>query len=412
MNDDTVPAGLEARRPLRVLYVDYSVGFGGATKSISLVFQALPDVEKYVLTSQRRSIIADWYPGATVLRFRSLLNYRTYTTVRAWTARTLRLGLARLIAQKALAAVDVTVSAYHSLRILWLVRRHRIDLIHLNNGFTPLEGLIASRLAGVPCIVHLRGFLGWRPPSHGPSHRRVSRALVVSNAVGTDLGFSCIPPARIVTVYDPVDLDRFAATAGQRDAVRAEWGIEPDDVAVGIFGRVVSWKGQLEFVRAALEAIRAEPRLKAVIVGDESDGVPEYFEDIRTIIRSSGLAHRFVLTGYQPHVAALYHAMDLIVHGSIEPEPFGMVVPEAMAARRPIIASDAGGPREVVTPGVDGILVRPGDVPAMARAMVELARDPARRRAMGERGYAKVVERFSIPRIAGEVRRVYDEIVS
>ena len=400
-----------ATKRIRVLYIDYSVGFGGATKSISLVFRGLGDVEKFVLTSQRRELISRWYEDATVYRFRSAVNYQLLGRLREWARSALPLRLVLAVAQKGLAVVDVVVGGYHCLRILRIVRRHRIHVIHLNNAFIPAEGLLAARLAGIPCIVHLRGFLSWHGLGRTATYRRVARTVTVSNAVATSLGSTSIPPWRIVTIYDPVDIERFASVADQRNPTRARLGIEPGDVAVGIFGRVIAWKGQMEFVQAALKAMRVEPRLKAVIVGDESDGGPEYFEKIKGVIRDSGCADRFVLTGYQPRVAELYHAVDVVVHASIEPEPFGMVVPEAMAAGKPIIAADSGGPREVVEHGVDGLLVRARDVVAMADAMVVLARDAAMRRAMGERGYAKAVHRFGIPRIAAEVRRVYEEVL-
>ena len=403
--------GAPGPRKIRVLYVDYSVGFGGATQSISLVFRGLEGVEKFVLTSQEPRIIPLWYPGATVYRFRTVVNYRSLGRVKAWARRVVRLGLAQVIVQKMVAALDILAGSYELLRILRIVRRHRIDLIHLNNGFTPPEAMLAARVAGIPCIVHLRGFPGWRKAAHSSSYRRVARTIAISNAVATSLGFTSIAPTRITTIYNAVDLDRFEEVAGRRDSERIKWGIGPDDVAMGIFGRVVAWKGQLEFVRAALEAMRTEPHLKAVIVGDESDAARDYFDEIKRTIADSGFAHRFVLTGYQPDVTALYHAMDVVVHASIEPEPFGRVVPEGMAARHAVIASDSGGPREVITPGLDGLLVPPRDVGAMAEAMVALARDPERRRAMGEQGYAKAVERFGIRHIAQEVERIYGEIL-
>lgn len=397
--------------PIRVLYVDYSVGFGGATKSLSLVSRGLNGVQRFVLTCQRDDIVADWYDGATVFHFRRWLNYRTIGTAKTWARRLMPLPTLGAFAQKALGMLDVAAGLVHSVRIVGIIKRHGIEIVHLNNAFTPFEAMLAARITGVPLIVHLRGFPSWHKGGRGGRFRRVARTIAVSHAVGSALAFTVIPPDRIVTIYDPVDTDRFAEAAGRRDATRAAWGIEPGEIAVGIFGRVVDWKGHLEFVSAALEAMEDVPQIKAVIVGDQSDGGAEYFDAVKQRIRESAFADRFVLTGYQPRVAELYHAMDIIVHGSTQPEPFGMVVPEGMAARRPVIATGAGGPREVVTPGVDGLLVPPRDVRAMAHAIVALARDPDRRRAMGERGYAKVEARFRIPHIALEVMSVYRELL-
>lgn len=403
-----VPARAE---PIRVLYVDYSVGFGGATKSLSLVSRALVGVQRFVLTCQEDGIIADWYAGATVFHFRRLLNYRTLGAAKRWARRLMPVRALGMFTQKALGLFDIAAGLVHTARIVKIIKRHRIEIVHLNNGFTPFEALLAARIAGVHCVVHLRGFPSWSRARRVGAHRHVSKAIAVSNAVGTSLALTALPPDRVVTIYDPVDTDRFAAVANRREETRAAWGIGSDDVAVGIFGRVVGWKGQLEFVSAALLAMQTAPEIKAVIVGDQSDGSAEYFDEVKRRIHESPFADRFVLTGYQPRVAELYHAMDIVVHGSVEPEPFGMVVPEGMAARRPVIAAGAGGPREVVTPGVDGLLVPPRDVGAMARAIVELARDPTRRRLMGERGHAKVLARFTIPTISEQVVAVYRELL-
>jgi glycosyltransferase involved in cell wall biosynthesis len=208
-----------------------------------------------------------------------------------------------------------------------------------------------------------------------------------------------------------VNLSRFEATASERAATRASLGFSEPDVVVAIFGRVVRWKGQVEFVRAVARAMVEHAGIRGLIVGDESDGGHEYMLEVRAAVAASGFGDRFRLIGYRPVVAGLYHASDIVVHASIEPEPFGMVVPEAMAAGRPIVASAAGGPREVVSHGVDGLLVPPGDVEALAQAILDLARDPERRREMGARGMEKVRGAFGVDRIARQVAEVYDRVV-
>jgi glycosyltransferase involved in cell wall biosynthesis len=395
---------------LRVLYVDYSVGFGGATKSLSLVCGVLPGVEKFVVTCQEPHLIRTWYGGMRVFRFRQFANYRTYARASARLSRFLGNGLIFTAGRKLVAAFDLTVSLRNTVRLAALIRRHRIDCVHLNNGLMPLEGLLAARVAGVPCIVHARGMAGEKRGLTLRASRWVTHTIAVSQAVaGTVRTF--LGGQDVTTVYDPVDLAQFDATEGERTEVRRRLGFGTGDVVVGMFGRIVRWKGQLEFVRAMAVAMQQNPALRAVIVGDESDGGAEYFAEVRRAIAASGHAERFVLTGYQPVVSGFYHASDIVVHASVEPEPFGMVVPEAMAARRPIIASAAGGPCEVIADGVDGLLVPPGDVPALARAIVALGSDPARRRAMGERGRAKVVEAFGVDHIARQVAAVYRAVL-
>ena len=401
-----------AAAPRRVLYVDYSVGFGGATKSVALIADLLRDVDKFVVTSQEPHVIRTWYSGMRVIRFRRFANYRTYASIKARLNRLLGDGLLFTACLKLLAAFDLAASVLNAVRMVALIRRHRIDCVHLSNGFLPLEGLLAPHWAGVPCIVHMRGMARERGKGlQARALRWVTCTIADSNAVA-DTARRVLGQRDVTTIYEPVDVARFDAAEPQRSEVRRRLGFEDGAVVVGIFGRVVRWKGQLEFVRASAAAMGRNPSLRALIVGDESDGGSEYFAEVRAAIAASGWANRFVLAGYQPAVEGFYHACDIVVHASIEPEPFGMVVTEAMAARRPVIASAAGGPCEVVDNGVDGLLVPPGDVAALADAIVALGDDAALRQAMGERGRAKVARAFDVAHIAEQVAAVYRRILS
>jgi glycosyltransferase involved in cell wall biosynthesis len=208
-----------------------------------------------------------------------------------------------------------------------------------------------------------------------------------------------------------VDVDAVAAAAGERERVRRAWGMREDEVAVALFGRVVPWKGQLQFARAMAKAMQADPRIRAVLVGDGGDGGAAHLEAVRAEVRASGLEARWTFAGYRADVEACYAAADVVVHASITPEPFGMVVPEAMAAGRPVIAADAGGPAEVVEHGVHGLRVPPGDVDALADAVLALAGDPALRAAMGELGRAHARTRFRVEHGARAVAGVYARVL-
>jgi len=399
------------KKRLRVLYVDYSVGFGGAVKSLSLMLRCLPDVEAMIITAQDRNLVNTWLAGYRVWPFRRVVNYRTLWRVRSWIDRR-RPALLRSLLLKTVAVVDLLATVAGAVRIAWILKRQRIDVLHLNNSFIPQEAFWASRLVGVPCVVHLRGFASDGGESVLRNARFASHVIAVSGAVAADLEGTPVYPDRVTVVHDPVDLDRAVSGDVARQRIRLRHGLEPHHVAAGIFGRVIEWKGQIVFVEAAIRAMRQNPDLRAVIVGDESDGGREYVERIHALIRGSGFKDRFVLAGYTPDVEAYYAAMDVVVHASITPEPFGMVVPEAMAAGRAVIAADAGGPREVVTHGHDGLLVPPGDVDALAAALLRLAADPAERRRLAENAYRTAHARFGIEANASAVRRVYDVVLS
>jgi glycosyltransferase involved in cell wall biosynthesis len=392
----------------RVLYVDYSLGFGGAVKSLALTLRELPDVEKFILTSQDPELVETWFRGRRVSSFRRFINYRTAGLI---AARVHQPAL-RFAALKILATADVLASAKNFFKIIWLLRRHQIDIVHLNNWFLPPEVLVAARVANVPCVVHLRDFqtAALRLTSAAPGG--VAWIISISDAVAASLDDTPISRLARTTIHDPVDLDEMQSAARSRNRIRKECGLADDDIAVGIFGRVIPWKGQLEFVRAIVLAMGINSRIQAVIVGNESDGDAGYMRQVRAQIQKSSFPERFILAGYRKNVEEYYAAMDIVVHASITPEPFGMVVPEAMAAGCAVIASDEGGPREVIEHGIDGLLVPPRDVDALSRAVLSLASDSTLRSRMAAAAKQKARARFGIAASAARIGEIYATILS
>lgn len=396
-------------KPLRVLYVDRSLGFGGAVKSLGITLPALEGVRPFVLTTQGPDQTRLWFSRVPVRRFRRWAHYAAFTRMRR-IAGALPGPLARA-GQAMVSALDLAVVAAGALRMALLIRIHRIDLVHLNNGFGPLEALLAARMAGVPVVAHLRDFVRPRPRFDAGTQAWPAHVIACSAAVAASVRGTPAERTPVTVVHDPVDVDAVAAAAGERDGVRRAWGIAAGEVAVAIFGRVVPWKGQLQFARAMAKAMRADARLRAVVVGDGADGGAAYLEQVRAEARASGLEDRWTFAGYRADVEACYAAADVVVHASVTPEPFGMVVPEAMAAGRPVIAADAGGPAEVVEHGVHGLRVPPGDVDALADAVLALAADPALRAAMGELGRAHARTRFRVEHGARAVAGVYGRVL-
>ena len=392
-----------------MLVVDYSIGFGGATKSMALMLDKVPDSTIVVMTSQKSDVRRLWYSRWRTYGFRRLVNYRSKAHAAEWMSRRNTPAFVCSGLNKLISLADAVTSFFNVVKMVYLIRRHRIEILHLANGFLPPEALVAARLTGVHSIAHLRGFF----PGHRASadrRYRTAPSLVIgdSHSVSDSYTSADLPvKAPTFTLYEVVDVGRFGECADARGAVRARWGIEEEAVLVGIFGRVVRWKGQREYVLAMIEAMNRDPRLRGVIVGDSSDGTSEYMSEVKSLIASSGHAERFVLAGYVEQVEPLYWATDIVVHASTEPEPCGMVIMEAMAARRPVIAADAGGPRELVRDGVDGRLTTPGQVDELRDAILEIAADPRVAARMGAHGYERARSLFDVPIAAGMLARIY-----
>ena len=234
----------------------------------------------------------------------------------------------------------------------------------------------AAMLAGVPCAWYQVGL---------PEPDWMDRLATLLPARGVlVLSRDCAAaqariwphrPQRLV--YPGASLERFDAARQEPPAeARAALGLPGDGALIGIVGRLQHWKG-MHVLLDALGAVRARhPAARVVIVGGVHDPEPDYAAALHAQVRRLGLERVVTFAGFQPDVPRWMQAMDIIVHAS-DREPFGIVVIEAMALGKPVVAGAAGGPAEVITPGVNGLLAPFGDAPALAAALLRYLDDPS-----------------------------------
>src|ERR1700722_16393882 len=206
-----------------------------------------------------------------------------------------------------------------------------------------------------------------------------------------------------------VDTDRYAPPA-DRAAAFAEAGL-PGRFAIGCFGRVRAQKGTDVFVEAMCQLLPRYPDFTALIVGAVAVEQTAFANDLKKRIEAAGLQARIVITGELPieQVQRWYQRLTIYAFTSRN-EGFGLTLIEAMAAGAALVASRAGAAELVVEDGVTGVLTPPGDVDALVAALEPLMRDPAAAAAMGERGRARVLEKFSLDAEARAIAEVYRKL--
>lgn len=292
-----------------------------------------------------------------------------------------------------------------SLRAVWalarLLRRRRVEVVHTNSLKAHVLGGLAGRLAGIPVVWHVRDHLSapYLPAAAVPPLRLAARLL----------------PRRVVAVSASA-----AGTVGRGDVVVVHQGVElpvrtperpPDGVPrVGIVGRIAPWKGQDVFLAAAGLLAQEFPDAEFVLAGAPLFGEHDFERRLRRQAQELGLGERARFLGFRDDVWDVYAGLDVVVHASTLAEPYGNVVLEAMASRRPLVAAAAGGVLELVEHGRTGLLVPPGDAQALARAVAELLRSPERRHRLADAGRREVEERFSPERDAAEIEEVWREV--
>lgn len=178
-------------------------------------------------------------------------------------------------------------------------------------------------------------------------------------------------------VYPGASLEKFETVRAESPAaLRARFLLPATGPLIGIVGRLQRWKGMHTLI-AAMPLVRARhPDALLAVVGGAHDTEPGYGDELRALARANGVEGAVTFAGYQADVPHWMQAMDLVVHAS-DREPFGIVVVEAMALGKPVIAGAAGGPAEIITDGQDGLLVPFDDVAALAGAVNRFLDDPA-----------------------------------
>jgi glycosyltransferase involved in cell wall biosynthesis len=289
----------------------------------------------------------------------------------------------------------------------WL-RREEIDLVHAHMFRAEVIGTRAAVAAGTAAIVATVHSSRVRSDddirllaSLTPS---MDRLIVPSEAIARKVRAEGRQGARFAIVPNGIDLSRFSGSV-RPCALRGEYGVPSSAPLLGVVARLEPEKGHRHLIEAMPAILRAVPEAWLAVIGEGSEA-----DALRaqTAALGSRVAARVLFTGRRDDVSALTADLTLAVLPSLR-EAQGISLLEAMARGVPVVASEIGGIPEVVTDGVDGRLVPPGDPAALADAIVELVRDPALRHRLGEAGRRTVADRFSIDAQVRAIQTVYDE---
>jgi glycosyltransferase involved in cell wall biosynthesis len=294
-----------------------------------------------------------------------------------------------------------------------LLKSGEINILHAHNGRTALLSVLAARAAGTGACVMTQHFLdphhtSLRGPralvarmAHKAVHRRTSRFIAISEAVGRNmLDRGDAPAEKIAVVHNGmVDADRQELRpAGD---VRRELGVAKDAPLVACVSRLEPEKDVRSLVSAMALVVRVRPDATCILAGDGAQR-----EALADQARQLGLNGAARFLGFRTDVLSLIAACDVFVLPSTA-EPFGLVLLEAMSLGKPVIATAAGGPLEIVEHGRTGLLVPASDPAALANAIEQLLGDPAQRTAMGMAGRRRFENLFTVDRMARDVIGVY-----
>jgi glycosyltransferase involved in cell wall biosynthesis len=294
------------------------------------------------------------------------------------------------------------------LRLVFTVARRAkaYDIIYANSQKAFVVGVFAAAISGRKLVWRLHDVL--TADHFSATLRRIVVFLanwkarrVIVNSLASSQALAAVggDPARISVAYPGIDEAPFtgisAATVG---AIRAEIN-SGDAPLIGVFGRLSAWKGQAVFI----DAIAKLPGAIGVIVGGPLFGHEAYAAELSEKVTAQGLAGRIRFLGFRQDIPALMSAMDVIVHSSIAPEPFGRVIVEGMLAGRPMVASAAGGVLEILEHNKTGWLYEPGNSDALAATLRTVLADKVATAAIANAGQNHARATFTV---AATVRQI------
>lgn len=298
--------------------------------------------------------------------------------------------------------------------LLRLIKEKNIALVHTNTN-TILAGPIAARIARLPHIWSIHELVlepdVVRATLHFLIPRLSTKVVTVSRAVRDHMLKDAPKFAdRFEFILGSIDVEPFLK-AGGRSRVRREWGVSDDELLVGMAARVTRWKGQAVFAEMAKLLAQRRPKVKYVAVGGVFDTENFFMEGFKEQVRALGIAEYLIIQDFRSDMPDVFAALDVFVLPSTQPEPFGLVVLEAMAAGKPVVATAPGGPSETVVEGETGYLVEPADPAATAAAVEKLLADPVTRARMGEEGRKRACAIFALPRYVREFQDLYSRLI-
>jgi glycosyltransferase involved in cell wall biosynthesis len=297
-----------------------------------------------------------------------------------------------------------------AIRLALLIRSEEVELVHSNTSGV-LVGALGATLVGIPHIWHVREILmqprwlwsimQWLIPIMS------TRVICISTAVKEHFHIWSKLLNKLVIVHDAIDMERFIRDLDQGFILdKNSHHYMP---RVGMLARINPWKGHTTFVKAAKAVLRKCPKTQFYIVGGCLPTYQDIKRTLENLVLELGIENQLHLLGDLPisQVAAVVNQIDILVVPSTSPEPFGLTILEGMAFEKPIIASGAGGPRDVVINGATGLLVPPGDPAALAQAIIALLEDDLLRKQMGKAGKQRLIEQFSLKANISAIESIY-----
>lgn len=396
-------------KPFKVVYYDGAIAYGGSLEVLSTLFNSLDR------STVSPSLIACTPEMHLSPKFRRedigcvLKPPLNYSDRERWLNRfDGQPQIVFKLAAYAFSLVALSLALPNQCRLFFHLYRTRPDLIHINNNYSPI---LAARLLGIPIIWHLHGVPARPSPWERFLLNAVNQFISISHYVAAQAEAVGFPTETMIVQHNSAP-HIAPETNDIRSALLTEFGIPSNHKLIAHVGRLLPWKGQLQLLHAMAKVVQNHPNVTALIVGDDKESInSRYIDVLREFVTKSGLESNVRFTGHRADILNVMASVDAVVHTSIEPEPFGLVIVEAMSVGTPVVASDIGAPREIITNNETGIIAPPGDAAELARSIATILFDPSLNESIKTKCKELVRRHFSPDIFAGNIAALYQKLL-
>jgi len=284
---------------------------------------------------------------------------------------------------------------------------HDIHLICSNCYRVTPYAVIAARALAIPSVTIIHDFV---------SEEKLKNfyvfdcALLVTVSKGLSHAWESAFKREMVTVYNGMDTEQFIQQANKEKSFRQESGIPTGHKIVGMVGNFAPIKNHKLFLEAMKIVAASCADVAFVIVGDSLGVENLSLQDLKNEAKKIGLEGKVIFTGHRDDVPSILKSFDICVLPSAK-EPFGRVVMEAMAMGVAVVATDSGGPGEIIEDGISGIIRQPDDCPGIAQAVLALLADDQRRKELGVKGQERVRRSFNLKNTVCRFNDIFEKLL-
>ena len=394
------------KKTINILMIDQAVTFGGSIVVMANIANNLQDDFHCTVIYEIPHSMGNFLFRNNVKKYRvyNLLNYHVAGSI-ASKIRAFKSKALRLLCFKSLAASKYISSLIQIIRISIIIMANNIKIVHSNNS---REAIIAASLLRRKIVLHLHGGVGGKNVKD-PVRNKANTYIAISKCVAEQAISKHYDKDKITTIPNPVVLKE--VDINRKNFYMEKFNINKTQKVFGIVGRIIDWKGQLEFLDAVSIVASKMDNVKILIIGDSSDGDEQYLKKVKAKILKLNLQNNVTITGYIEDIHNIMANLNVLVHCSIGIEPFGLVITEAMSLGIPVIAADFGAPIEIVKNAETGYLVNPNNATKLSEYIIKILCDKNLESSLGKSAKDDVLRRYNIKCYIKNISQLYKSLL-